>query len=198
MPGPRERFAEIQPMRCLLLVYILLFLLGGCMIGEWILRRRAWRWALLFAPLCTGMLAAQVELFPDSPHMEMPWGAPRNAWVEGFDWIRTHTPQNAYFALDPDYEHLPGEDVHGFRAIAQRSMLADSGKDEGAASMFPALAGEWQEQVNARHGWKQFRRDDFLRLRAQYGVDWVVVQQPGVQGLDCPYQNERLQVCRVE
>jgi hypothetical protein len=28
-------------------------------------------------------------------------------------------------------------------------------------------------------------------------VDWVVVQQPGVAGLDCAYQNAAVQVCRV-
>jgi hypothetical protein len=196
MPG-RERFAEIQPMRCLLLVYILMFLLGGCLLGEWVLGRRVWRWALLFAPLCTGMVVAQIQLFPDSRHLEWPWGLPGNSWVEGFDWIRTHTPQDAYFALDPDYERLPGEDVHGFRAIAQRGMLADNGKDSGAVSMFPALAGEWSEQVEARRGWKHFERPDFLKLKARYGVDWVVLQQPGARGLNCPYQNERVLVCPV-
>jgi hypothetical protein len=198
VPGPLERFSEIQPMRCLLLVYILLFLLGGCLVGEWILRRRAWRWAVLFVPLCAGMVFAQLQLFPDSRHVEWPWGAPGNSWVAGFDWIRTHTPQNAYFALDPDYERLPGEDVHGFRAIAQRSMLADNGKDSGAVSMFPALAAEWNEQVESRRGWKQFQLADFERLKARYRVDWVVLQQPGMRGLRCPYQNERILVCRVE
>jgi hypothetical protein len=198
LPGPRERYAELQPMRCLLLVYILLFLSGGRLLGEWVLRRRIWRWALLFAPLCTGMAVAQLELFPASRHLELPWVQPQNSWVEGFDWIRTHTQQDAYFALDPDYEGLPGEDIHGFRAIAQRSMLADNGKDSGAASMFPALAREWKEQVDARRGWKQFQRPDLLRLKARYGADWVVLQQPGTRGLNCPYENERVLVCRID
>jgi hypothetical protein len=198
LPGPLERFSEIQPMRCLLLVYIAMFLLGGGLLGEWVLRRRAWRWAVLFVPLCAGMAFAQVQLFPDSRHLEWPWGSPGNSWVAGFDWIRTHTPPNAYFALDPDYERLPGEDVHGFRAIAQRSMLADNGKDSGAVSMFPALASEWSQQVEARRGWKQFQRADFARLKARYRVDWVVLQQPGTRGLNCPYQNDRILVCRVD
>jgi len=34
-------------------------------------------------------------------------------------------------------------------------------------------------------------------LKQKYGVDWVVVQQPGVAGLDCAYQNAAVQVCRV-
>jgi hypothetical protein len=127
----------------------------------------------------------------------LPWGPTGNSWVTGFDWIRTHTPAAAYFALDPDYERLPGEDVHGFRAIAQRSMLADNGKDSGAVSMFPALAGQWREQVEARRGWQQFQRPNFLTLKSRYGVDWAVLQQPGVRGLDCPYQNDRILACRI-
>ena len=41
MPGPLERFAEIQPMRCLLLVYIVLFLLGGCLLAQTVLLRHS-------------------------------------------------------------------------------------------------------------------------------------------------------------
>src|ERR1017187_85615 len=85
MPGPLERFSEIQPMRCLLLVYILLFLLGGCLLGKWVLRRRWWRWALLFAPLCAGMAVAQAQLFPVSRHVEFRGVQPRTSWVEAFD-----------------------------------------------------------------------------------------------------------------
>ena len=198
VPGPLERFAEIQPMRCLLLVYILMLLLGGCLLVQRVLQRSVWRWALLFGPLCAGMAFAQLQLFPDSRHLELPWGQSGNSWVKGFEWIRANTPQTAYFALDPDYERLPGEDVHGFRAIAQRSMLADNGKDSGAVGTFPALAGQWSEQVEARRGWKQFERPNFLKLKTRYGVDWAVLEQPGAQGLVCPYQNERILVCRIE
>jgi len=38
---------------------------------------------------------------------------------------------------------------------------------------------------------------DFERLHARFGVDWLVLEQPGVFGLDCPYQNDSLRVCRV-
>jgi len=57
---------------------------------------------------------------------------------------------------------------------ARGNMLADNGKDGGAVSMFPTLAGEWKEQVDARRGSKEFQRLDFLRLKARYGVDWGV------------------------
>ena len=117
--------------------------------------------------------------------------------MDAFVWIREHTPSDAYFALDPDHMRLPGEDQHGFRAIAERSMLADRVKDSGAVSMFPALAETWSEQVQSQAGWTRFRRADFELLRSRYGVDWVVLQQPGIAGLECPYSNSTVLVCRV-
>ena len=59
--------------------------------------------------------------------------------MQAFKWVRRNTPEDAYFALGPRYMARPGEDQRGFRAIAQRSALADAVKDSGAASMFPAL-----------------------------------------------------------
>ena len=105
---------------------------------------------------------------------------------------------DAYFALDPDHMELPGEDQHGFRALAERAMLADRVKDSGAVTMFPNLADTWTEQFNDQKGWKKFGVEDFRRLKKKYGVGWVVVEKPGVAGLTCPYENARLMVCRVE
>ena len=31
-----------------------------------------------------------------------------------------------------------------------------------------------------------------------YGVDWVVLEKPVKVALACPYENERLKVCRIE
>jgi hypothetical protein len=104
---------------------------------------------------------------------------------------------DAVFAIDPEYMDLAGEDEIGFRCLAQRSHLADGVKDNGVVSMFPALAEEWWAQVQAQTPWKSFRTEDFLRLRNKYGASWVVVQQPGVAGLDCPYQSSAVRVCRI-
>ena len=157
-----------------------------------------WRWLALFLPLCGGMFYAGRELFPATPHLELPGAAPKNAWVETFLWIRENTPVDAYFALDPDHMELPGEDQHGFRALAERAMLADRVKDSGAVTMFPNLADTWTEQFNDQKGWKKFDVEDFRRLKEKYGVGWVAVEKPGVAGLACPYENARLMVCRVE
>jgi hypothetical protein len=165
------------------------------LLGKFVLRDRVWRWALLFLPLCAGMVLAQRATFPASPFIEWPGRAARNPWVQAFEWIRANTPENAFFAMDPNTMQMPDEDQHGFRAIAQRSLLADNVKDSGAVSMFPALAEKWQEQVIAQRGWKTFQLSDFQSLNARYSVDWVVVEQPGVDGLTCPYVNWRVQVC---
>jgi len=192
-----ESLARFQPMRSLHLLYVLFFLFAGGLVGEYVLKNRRWRWAALFVPLCAGMFVAQRALFPASAHIEWPGASPKNQWVRAFEWIQTNTPHDAVFALDPRYTSIPGEDVNGFRAIAQRSMLADVNKDSGAVSMFPPLADEWLRQVQAQSGWKTFQAQDFRRLQAEYGVNWVVLQQPGAIGLDCPYRNEAVLVCRV-
>jgi hypothetical protein len=197
VPGRFDNLAEIQPMRCLHLLYVLMFLLGGGLLGKFVLQDRPWRWTLLFLPLCAGMVLAQRATFPASPYIEWPGRAAHNPWVQAFEWIRTNTPENAYFAMDPNAMQMPDEDQHGFRAIAQRSLLADNVKDSGAVSMFPALAEKWQEQVNAQRGWKTFQLADFQKLNARYSVDWVVVEQPGVDGLACPYENWRVRVCSI-
>jgi hypothetical protein len=198
IPARFESLARLQPMRSLYLLYVLFFLFAGGLLGEYALRNRVWRWAALFVPLCAGMFLAQRALFPASAHVEWPRASSKNQWVQAFDWIRTNTPQDAIFALDPFHMHIPGEDANGFRAIAQRSMLADAVKDSGAVTMFPFMAEEWLKQVYAQRGWKAFQSPDFRRLQAEYGVNWIVLQQPGVAGLDCPYQNAAVLVCRVE
>ena len=198
IPARFESLARIQPLRSLHLLYILLVLFSGGFLGEYILKNRGWRWFALFIPLCGGMFAAQRSLFPDTEHIEWPGAASKNPWEQAFLWTRTNTPADALFALDPLHMRIKGEDTQGFRAIAQRSMLADAIKDSGAVSMFPPLADEWYMQVQAQSGWQNFKLEDFRHLRRQFGVSWVVVQQPGVAGLDCPYKNAAVLVCRVD
>jgi hypothetical protein len=197
VPARLANYAELQPMRGLHLVYILLFVFAGGFLAQFVLRDRAWRWLILFVPICAGMAFAQRQLFPDTPHVEWPGAAPHNDWVEAFLWIRNNTPTDAYFALDPNHMEAPGEDQHGFRAIAERSMLADHIKDSGAVTMFPALAETWHEQVHAQDGWKKFQLRDFERLKAQFGVSWITLQKPGIPGLNCPYQSRTLLVCQI-
>ncbi|HEY1676322.1 MAG TPA: hypothetical protein VGG04_01320 [Candidatus Sulfotelmatobacter sp.] len=202
LPPSLERLRPFEPMRYLHLVYLLFFLLAGGLIGRWLLHRRLYRWLLVFVPLGAGMFYAQREMYPASPHLEMPWSAPDNDWLEAFAWICGNTPPDALFALDPHYQTLPGEDYHGFRALAERSALADYEKDGGMAARVPSLAPRWVKEVSALRGWTKFELDDLDRLRQEFGVNWVVFSradrlysQPG--SLACPYENDAVKVCRL-
>ncbi len=197
LPARFETLARFQPLRSLHLLYIVMLVIAGGILGEFVLKNRAWRWLALFLPLSAGMLLAQRALFPASAIVEWPGVAPKNPWAQAFLWIRENTPVNAIFALDPDYMHIHGEEEIGFRCLAQRSRLADDVKDNGVVSMFPQLGEEWWAQVQAQRPWKNFTLQSFEQLREQYGVNWIVTAQPGVAGLECPYQNLLVRVCRL-
>ena len=193
-----EALTRLQPLRCMALCYTVLVVASGGLLGRYILQRQVWRWLALFVPLSLGMYFAQRQVFPASAHIEWPWAKPRNQWAQAFEWIRGNTPVDALFALNPGHMGLPGEDENGFRARAERSMLADLVKDKGAASMFPPLSVLWAEQIADQKNWKQFGKEDFERLRRKYGVSWAVVEQPSAPWLECPYENSAVRVCRLD
>ena len=198
LPASFEALARVQPLRSLHFLYIVMFVMMGGFLGEYVLRNRLWRWLVLFLPLSLGMFLAQRALFPAEAHVELPGIAPRNPWEQAFVWIRRNTPVDAVFALDPEYMRIAGEGHVGFRCMAERSRLADDGKDNGVVSMFPPLAEEWWAQVKDQTPWENFQPQDFLRLKSKYGVGWVVVQrQAAVNGFDCAYPNTLLRVCRI-
>lgn len=197
LPG-LERAVIAEPMRTLHLINLIAVLLGGGLMGQYVLRAKPLRWVVFLLPLCAVMFFAQRQLYRSSVHIEWPGRDTQNAWVHSFEWVRKNTPQNALFALDPRHMSQRGEDWHSFRALAERSMMADYDKDRSVAATGPDLSYAWRKQVRARENWRQFKRDDFLRLRRDYGVTWVIVEQPGVPGLQCPYANDAVKVCRVE
>lgn len=193
------RIRPLQPMRYLHLFYFLFVLLGGGLLGQKLLRGHAWRWLLLLVPLSAGMYFGQRESFPGTEHLEQPGGASLNSWVQAFRWIRNNTPKDALFALDPFYMQLRGEDYHGFRALAERSALADMLKDRIMAAQVPRLAPVWEEQTDAEKGWARFQKADFEQLKTRFGVSWVVLASAGSsKGMNCPYRNREVLVCRVE
>jgi hypothetical protein len=197
LPSSLDRLKPFQPMRFLHLLYLLFFLLAGGLIGQKVLGRHAYRWLLLFVPLGIGMFWVQRQTFPATAHLEWPGAKPGNSWVEAFEWIRQNTPSDSLFALDPYYMKLPGEDFHSFRALAERSALADYVKDPSVATQVPSLAARWREEVDAQKDWRNFRAQDYQRLKSRFGVSWVVLARPGVPGMDCPFQNRAVRVCRI-
>ncbi|HEX2776425.1 MAG TPA: hypothetical protein VHN10_07280, partial [Candidatus Acidoferrales bacterium] len=192
-----QTWARLEPMRILHFTYVIFILFSGAMLGKYLLRERPLRWLALFVPLTFIMFYAQRQEFPSSYHIEWPDRAPRNDWVKAFEWARDNTPKSAFFALDPNYAKLPGEDYYGFRAFAERSMLADGDKDASVVALFPELAWQWKLEVKDRQNWPQFTLADFERLKKKYGVTWVIVVRPGVTGFSCPYANSQVMVCRI-
>jgi hypothetical protein len=192
-----ETFLRLQPMRAFQLIYIVFFLLLGGVLGEYLLKSRYWLWASLFAGIGVGIFLVQRHDYAHSRHIEWPGATPVNPWVEAFLWVRQNTPQNAVFALDPFYIELPGEDQHGFRGIAQRSVLTDHFKDSGVVSLFPQLAPEWSREQQAQQNWNHFQLADFQRLAQRYPVSWVILQGAPPKDLTCSYQNEAVVVCQI-
>ncbi|MFP5234828.1 MAG: hypothetical protein ACLGSD_02925 [Acidobacteriota bacterium] len=190
-------FSTVEPMRYLQLVYVFLAAMGGALLGRHLLGNDLRRWVVFLIVANGVMFAAQRQLFAASPHLEMPGRSSSNPWLQAFAWIRTNTPRNAYFAVGPKYLDDPMEDVHSFRALAERSVLADAIKDGSVMSKAPELSGEWRSQVQAQQGWQHFKAADFERLKAGFGVDWVVLDRPPPPALACPWRDGAISVCRI-
>ena len=162
------------------------------------------------------MFYAQREMYPATSHLELPGMRASNEWVAAFEWVRANTATDALFALNPYYMRIPGEDYHGFRALAERSALADVLKDGGMAARVPTLASRWKREVDATREWPNFKAEDFRHLKNTFGVNWVMLAKSrdrnqaeevrrgagddpaAAAALDCPYQNRSVMVCRVE
>lgn len=196
-PAAPARLASFQPMRYLHLIYFLMMLVAGGLLGRYVFKCKILHWAVFLLAVNLGMLAWQKAEFAASRHLEMPWSAPTNPWLQAFEWIRQNTPGNAYFALDPHYLEAPGEDFHGFRALAERSQLADAVKDTAVVTQIPELGPIWAKQLAAEAGWSRFQLADFERLKATFGVDWVLLSDPPPAGLNCHWHNGRLTVCQI-
>ena len=44
---------------------------------------------------------------------------------------------------------------------------------------------------------EEFQATDFQRLKNTFGVDWVVLTLPSA-GMNCPYRNREVSVCRLD
>jgi uncharacterized protein DUF6798 len=196
-PQSLIRLTPLQPMRYLQLVYVFMALVAGGLVGRFLLKTQAWRWAVYLLAINGGMFLVQWELIDAGAHLELPNMATANPWLQAFQWIRKNTPTDAYFALDPHYLGAPAEGFHSFRALAERSQLADGIKDTAVVMQVPSLAPAWHEQQVAQEGWTRFGLADFERLKTQFGVDWVLVNYPEPAGLDCVWHNDLLAVCRI-
>lgn len=191
------RITPMQPMRYLHLIYFFMTIVGGCLLAKHVVRSSAWRWAAYLVLINAGMFATQRALFSHSEHLELPGIQSSNPWLQAFAWIRLNTPADAYFVMDPRYLEAPGEDYHSFRALAERSQMADAIKDTAVVTQVPELGPDWDRQVTAQAGWAHFKLGDFERLKTDFGVSWALVNLPAPAGLDCRWHNDALAVCRI-
>jgi hypothetical protein len=191
--------ARLQPLRAFQIVYLVMVLILGAKLGEYVLCRSPWRWVAAVLLLGGVMFAAQRSAFPNSNHVELPQMTTPNPWVQAFTWIRENTPKDALFALDADYINAPGEDTQSFRAIAERSALPDYSKDGGEASIAPELTEAWTIGQAAQHGLSAPNQTDAERIAAlsPLGVTWIVLESTATTSFDCPYRNAAAKVCRL-
>ncbi len=196
--SPNQTWVRFEPMRILHFTYVLFILFSGALLGKYFMKAHPLRWLLILAPIAAGMFYAQRIEFASNYHIEWPGRPAKNKWVQAFEWSRANTPQDALFALDPWYMMRRGEDIFGFRGIAERSMLVDAYKDDSVVEVFPDLAWQWKLELDTRKNWDHFRLEDFQRLKRDEKVTWVIVQNPPTAGLSCPYSNEAVSVCEIQ
>lgn len=189
--------ARLQILRSFHVLYALGVLLAGGWLGEVLWRAKKTRWVLvaLLVAVAGGLFAAQRATFPDSAHVEWPWAQPRNPWARAFVWIRGNTPADAVFAANPRLAFLDGVDAQGFRATAERSILAND-KDQGVvAVMEPSLTAEWATQRNAQIRVDAMTDAERERRLRPFGVTWLLLRADSVTGFECPYRNGVAKVC---
>ncbi|HZD77317.1 MAG TPA: DUF6798 domain-containing protein, partial [Acidobacteriaceae bacterium] len=176
-PAGPGLLARLQMLRMFQLIYIVGELLLGCGIGA-LFVKRGWGWREVgigvLVPLAATMFFVQTAAFGHSNHLELPGMKPSNSYEQAFLWIRDNTPTTAVFAADPMLVLAPGEDEQNFRAMAQRSVLADY-KDEGLALVFPGDAANWYQQFRAQMDIASMTDAQRIARLTPLGATWMVL-----------------------
>ncbi len=194
-----DMYARLQPLRCFHLITLVFMLMFAGVIGQYTSTKKL-RWAVpvLLTGLTVGMGYVGYATYPNSPRVEIPGRVDRaNAWLDTTNWIRRNTPRDAVFAVDSRYFLDQGIDVHGFRALSERSALADYYKDGGVVAIFPNLAPEWKQMSDATFGLNNFNTEQFTRLAREYPVTWTVIHGAAPTGMNCPYDRQGYAVCQI-
>jgi len=188
--------ARLQVLRAFHMIYLAGTLLAGGLLGR-IARQRIWFGAGIYLTVLVAMFVGQRLTYPASDPIEWPGLSPRNAWQQAFLWIRSNTPENAVFAMDADYIVSEKEDAQGFRATAERSSIADSYKDGGVASVFPAAQELWWRQVRLTEKLNQATDVQRKARLLPLGATWILLPVRSATGLPCPYANQAVRVCHL-
>ena len=103
-----------------------------------------------------------------------------------------NTPTDAYFALDPNYLARQARTITASARWPSAASLADAIKDTAVVTQVPELGPVWERQVEAQRGWTHFQLADFERLKAEFGVNWVLVAYPAAGGASLPVAQRQL------
>ena len=193
--------ARLQPLRIFQVIYLLMILAIGAEVGQRFLQRKMLRWAVSVALLATITLYTGFLTFPNSAHIELPLPEPtrqpENQWEQAFVWGRNNTPVDAVFALDAHYVSLPGEDAQTFRAIAERSALADYSKDGGETAITPDLTSAWLIGQAAQTGLNIATDASRIAALRPLGVGWIILPSASRTSFVCDYANRAVKVCHL-
>lgn len=187
--------ARAQLLRNFQIVYVLGLVMLGGLIGKFFAHRH-WPIVALFVAAAGGMMFAQVRMYPGSAHLEWPDAAPANPWGQALVWIRNNTSASAVFAISPSLLNNPAEDLPGFRALAERSVLVDN-KDEGVASIFPEVAPAWKQRSKAEAGLARMTPAQRLTSLAPWHVTWLLLPPADAASLACPFRDTAVAVCAL-
>lgn len=189
---------RLQILRSFHILYVVGVVLAGGWLGSTLGRGRArWALALLLIAVAGGLFAAQSANYPFSAHVEWPGAKPRNPWARAYVWVRDNAPGNAVFAADPDLIFRSGVDMQGFRATAERSMLAND-KDQGVVvAVDPSLAGVWAAQRDAQMGVDTMTDAEREQRLRPFGATWLLLPAGSATNFPCPYKNAAAKVCRM-
>lgn len=188
--------ARLQPLRSFQMIYVVGVLLLGGFIGKYLRGRLVLCNAALLILASAGMLYAQRQVYLTSAHIEWPGAAPRNLWQQAFLWIRSNTPPDAVFAVDPDVHDLDSADTQGFRAMTSRSELIDELKDGGVVAIFPQLAPHWKTLDDLQKGLENMTDEKRISKLRPAGANWLLLGADAETQFQCPYHNAAVKVCK--
>lgn len=191
--------ARLQPLRAFLLLYAVMTILLGSTLANLCFNPARKRLRilppLLVAAMACVMFVVQLQTFPASQHLELPWRPPTNPWSKAFLWVRRNTPPDALFALDANYITTSGEDAQTFRATAQRSVLPDFSKDGGETANRPSLAADWFAGMTAQKDLSRLTPAQRRQRLQPFGVTWLILHADAATSTPCPYSNPVVKVC---
>jgi len=175
LPQAPAGLSALEPMRYLHLVYIFIALIGGCLLGKYLLKAafgagclsRSHQWG----NVCDAAAGVQQQRASGTAWTDLGQSMAAGLRVDSPD-----TPTTPILLLTR-VSGRTGEDYHSFRAMAERSQLADNIKDTQWQRWFRSW-GSVETASRSPEGLDHFQLADFERLKAEFGVDWVLVSFP--------------------